>query len=75
MEQKKNVLGRRIAQLCMKRHMSYYTLASDSEIPLTTLLHITNGTTKNPGIFTVMKICSALSVTLSEFTAGLEEEL
>lgn len=74
MTKKENVLGKRVAELCMKKRVSYYMLATHAGIPLTTLLHITDGTTRNPGIYTVMKICNALSVPLADFVTGLEEE-
>lgn len=74
MTKKENVLGKRVSELCMKKRVSYYMLATDAGIPLTTLLHITDGTTRNPGIYTVMKICNALSVPLADFVTGLEEE-
>ncbi len=75
MTKKENVLGKRVSELCMKKRVSYYMLATDAGIPLTTLLHITDGTTRNPGIYTVMKICNALAVPLADFVAGLEEEM
>lgn len=72
---RKNPLSKRLAELCMERKLSYYELSLEAGVPLTTLLHIADGSTKNPGIYTVMKICNALCVSLSEFVAGLEEEL
>ena len=62
-----DALRGRIKQLCMEKGMSYYTLSYKSTIPLTTLLHITEGSTKNPGIYTIMKICDGLDVSLKEF--------
>ena len=76
-DQKKaqEILIARINELCKNNEMTYYTLSYRSTIPLTTLVHIMDGTTKNPGIFTVMKICDGLGVSLSEFfdTEGFEE--
>lgn len=68
-DQKKaqKILVERINELCKKKEVSYYTLSYKSTIPLTTLIHIMNETTKNPGIFTIMKICDGLGVTLHEF--------
>lgn len=76
-DQKKaqEILIARINELCKNNEMTYYTLSYRSTIPLTTLVHIMDGTTKNPGIFTMMKICDGLGVSLSEFfdTEGFEE--
>lgn len=63
----KNVLGERIKSLCMEKGISYYALSYKSTVPLTTLLHIIDGTTKNPGIFTITKICEGLDVTVKDF--------
>lgn len=76
-DQKKaqEILIARINELCKNNEMTYYILSYRSTIPLTTLVHIMDGTTKNPGIFTMMKICDGLGVSLSEFfdTEGFEE--
>ena len=44
-------------------------------IPLTTLIHIMDGSTKNPGVFTIMKICDGFGITMKEFfdTAAFED--
>ena len=76
-DQKKaqEILIARINELCKNDGVTYYTLSYRSTIPLTTLMHIMDGTTKNPGIFTLMKICDGLGVSLSEFfdTEGFED--
>lgn len=64
---KQKVLADRINALCKKRGISYYSLSYKSTVPLTTLLHIVDGSTKNPGIFTIVKICEGLDITLKEF--------
>lgn len=67
-----DLLAKRIQELCMERNISYYTLAYRSSIPMTTLMHIVDCSTKNPGIFTLSKICSGLNITLRDFFS-LEE--
>lgn len=70
MRDKKNthrILLDRINELCREKDMSYYTLSYRSSVPLTTLIHIMEGRTKNPGIFTVMKISDGFGITLQEF--------
>lgn len=42
-------------------------LSYRSTVPLTTIMHILNGKTKNPGIFTIIKICNGLGITMTEF--------
>lgn len=68
-DQKKaqKILVERIDGLCKEKDMSYYALSYKSTIPLSTLIHIMDETTKNPGIFTIMKICDGLGVSLPEF--------
>ncbi len=61
------LLARRIKFYCEIRQMSFYTLACRAAVPLTTLMHIVNCSTKNPGIFTIIKICSGLDITITEF--------
>jgi transcriptional regulator with XRE-family HTH domain len=52
--------------------MSYYMLAYRSTVPLTTIMHILNGKTRNPGIFTLIKICNGLDITIAEFFSSEE---
>lgn len=64
-EQKK--LVKRINYLCQKQEISYYTLSYRSAVPMTTLMNIVNGATKNPGLFTIIKICHGLDVSVRDF--------
>ncbi|HIR28650.1 MAG TPA: helix-turn-helix transcriptional regulator [Candidatus Choladousia intestinigallinarum] len=57
----------RIKDLCREKNMSYYMLSYRSTVPLTTLLHILDGSTKNPGIFTILKLCNGLGISIIEF--------
>lgn len=61
------ILIKRINDLCREKGMSHYALAKKSDVPLTTLLHILDGTTKNPGVFTVFKLCEGFNMTITEF--------
>lgn len=65
----------RINELCKQREMSYYSLSYKSSMTLTTLMHIIDGTSKNPGVFTIAKICDGFGMTLQEFfdTKAFEE--
>ena len=63
----KDKLANRIKYLCKKNRISYYTLSYKSAVPMTTLMHIINCSTKNPGIFTILKICNGLDITIRDF--------
>lgn len=61
------ILSKRIEHLCKKEGISYYSLSYRSAVPLTTLMHIIDCSTKNPGVFTVIKICNGLNITVKDF--------
>lgn len=61
------LIAKRIKELCWQNNISYYYLSYKSAVPITTLMHIINCTTKNPGIFTIMKICNGFGISLIEF--------
>lgn len=62
-----DMLVERIDNLCKERNMSYYMLSYNSTVPLTTLMHIMNKSTLNPGIITISKICDGFGITMKEF--------
>ena len=66
MEEQK-LLSNRIQYLCRQKGMSYYSLSYRSAVPLTTLMHIMDCSTRNPGIFTIIKICNGLNISVAEF--------
>lgn len=61
------MLIERINNLCKENRMSYYALAYKSTVPLTTLMHIVDKTTANPGIITISKICDGFGITMKDF--------
>lgn len=61
------ILSERISELCRLRGISHYALAYKSSVPLTTLMHIIDCSTKNPGLFTISKLCSGLEISLKDF--------
>ena len=72
-------LAKRIYFLCQRQGISYYTLSYRSAVPMTTLMHIIDGSTKNPGLFTIIKICNGLNMTVKDFFdaeefIGIEDE-
>ncbi|MCI8831113.1 MAG: helix-turn-helix domain-containing protein [Lachnospiraceae bacterium] len=79
MEEQK-ILAKRIEFLCKEKNLSYYELSYKAAVPLTTLMHIMDGSTKNPGLFTISKICGGLRISLKDFFdtqefEGIEEGL
>lgn len=71
--ERKNLIGEKLAELCAERGWSFYMLAGSSGVPLTTILHIMDGTTRNPGVYTLVRICKALEIPVSRLVDGLEE--
>lgn len=67
MTKEQAILVDRVNELCKERGYSYYTLAYKASIPVTTLMHIIKGETKNPGIFTIVRICDAFELSLKTF--------
>lgn len=66
------LLANRIRTLCEEKGITNYTLAYKSSVPLGTIIHIIKGESKNPGIFTITKICDGLEISLEEFFDGME---
>ncbi len=71
--ERKNVIGEKLMEACTEKGWSFYVLAGASGVPLTTILHIMDGSTKNPGVYTLMRICKALEIPVSDFLNGIEE--
>ena len=67
----------RILQLCEEKGYSTYKLSYKSSVSMTTLLHMLDGDSMNPGLYNIVKICDGLDVTLAEFfdTKEFEEAI
>ncbi|MBR2045159.1 MAG: helix-turn-helix transcriptional regulator [Agathobacter sp.] len=61
------ILIGRIENIRKQKNLRNYTVARFADVPVSTLMHITSGDTKNPGVFTILRICEGLGVTPSEF--------
>ena len=68
------LLGERINYFCKDKRMSYYALSYESAVPMTTLMHIIDKSTVNPGILTLGKLCEGFGITLKEFFDAPEFE-
>ena len=64
---KSAVISQRILQLCRERNITIGKLCSTAGTTASTVHDIVTGTTKNPRVFTLKKLCDALDITLSEF--------
>jgi len=67
MKKYQKVLKNRIDELCREQKLTYYTLSYKASIPLSTLMHIMNGESKNPGLITIIKLCDGLGISLRDF--------
>ena len=63
----------RINELCNVKGYDYMTLSKKSEVPLSTVLNIVKGNSKNPGIYTVFKLCKGFEITPTEFFEKIEK--
>jgi len=57
----------RILELCAQQNLSVNGLARSAGLPPTTIKNILNGSSINPGIVTLKKICDGLDISLIEF--------
>jgi len=63
----KEYIVNRIYELCDERRISITGLARLSALPPSTIKNILNGSSQNPGIVTLKKICDGLDISLIEF--------
>lgn len=61
------VIKNRIDQLCKQEGITYYNLSYKASVPMTTLIHILDGNSNNPGLYTIVKICDGFGISLKEF--------
>ncbi len=62
-----DMLVERIENLCKEKGLTYYALSYRSTVPMTTLMHIMDKSTVNPGVLTIGKLCDGFGITLKEF--------
>ena len=58
---------KRILDLCDKKRITINGLARLSALPPSTLKNIINGTSQNPGVVTLKKICDGLEISMIDF--------
>ena len=60
-------LAHRLLELCQAKQWTLNELANAAQVPLTTLKNILNGSSRNPGVITIAKLCQGLGISLAEF--------
>lgn len=63
----KTAVAQRILSLCKERRITVNKLCTVAGVTQSTISDIVNGTTSNPGIVTIKKLCDGLNLTLGEF--------
>jgi len=69
----------RILRLCDENHITINKLATLSGMTQSTVSSLVDGTTKNPTLLTILRICLGLNIELQEFFnddvfLGLDDE-
>lgn len=64
-----NQIGEKLERMCREKGISFYAL---SAVSLTTIMHVVDGSTRNPGIYTVMRLCRGLEISMADFLEDLE---
>lgn len=72
MKREQEILIKRINDLCKQKGFTYYTLCNNSAVPLSTLMHIMDGTVKSPRLYTIIRLCGGFGITLAEFLSPEE---
>ncbi len=68
----REVVAKRIRQLCKERGITPNGLSNLAAVPQATIKSILNGESQNPGVVTIKKLCDGLEITLGEFFATPE---
>lgn len=63
----REAISKRIIGLCKANSLSVYGLSIASAVPESTIRSILNGTSNNPGVITIKKLCDGFNITLYEF--------
>ncbi len=63
----REVVAKRIRQLCKEHGITPNGLSNLAAVPQATIKSILNGESQNPGVVTIKKLCDGLEITLGEF--------
>ena len=67
-----NQIGEKLERMCREKGISFYALSAVSGVALTTIMHVVDGSTRTPGIYTVMRLCRGLEISMADFLEDLE---
>lgn len=62
----KEVVARRIQELCVQRGLAINALANLCGVPPSTIYSMLNAKSQNPGIISIQKICDGLEISVRE---------
>lgn len=62
-----NAISKRILNLCSENNITVNKLCTLAGITQSTVNSILKGESKNPGIYTLKKLCDALDITIQDF--------
>lgn len=57
----------RIGELCNEQNLSLCDISLRAGLAASTVKNITSGTSRNPGVITLKKICDGLNISLKDF--------
>ena len=60
-------IANRLKALCEEKGLNYNSLAEKSGLPLRKVYRMMTAGASNPGVFTMIRLCKALGITLDEF--------
>ena len=60
-------ISKKINKICNQNNISINKLASISCLTQSTVQHLADGTSKNPKLLTIVRICDGLNITLYDF--------
>lgn len=63
----RSAVAHRILELCAQSEITVSRLSTLAAVPPSTVKNILNGSSKNPGIVTIKKLCDGLGISLVEF--------
>ena len=63
----KEVVARRIQELCVQRGLAINALANLCGVPPSTIYSMLNAKSQNPGIISIQKVCDGLEISVREF--------
>ena len=70
--QQNEVIGNRIMELCMEKNMTLRMLGEQSGLTYRRVYRLAHGGHTDPSIFTILRICDTMGITVDEFVSTEE---